>query len=126
MADASKRCSRCGQVKDRSLFPRQASSRDGLYPWCKVCQREVANASRLKKAYGLTPEQYAQLLAKQAGQCAICGKSPEQALELDHDHASQRLRQFLCGPCNRLLGLANDDPELLRRAAAYIERHRDG
>ncbi len=39
---------------------------------------------------------------------------------LDHDHEGG-YRGTLCNGCNLLLGLACDSPELLRRAAKYLE-----
>lgn len=56
--------------------------------------------------------------------CPICGRVPGK-LHLDHDHETGEHRDYLCGPCNRALGLMQDDPEVLRAAAAYIEKHRN-
>jgi hypothetical protein len=30
---------------------------------------------------------------------------------------------LLCSSCNRMLGIAKDDPEILRSAADYLELH---
>jgi hypothetical protein len=85
---------------------------------------------RLKAEYGLTPEQYAAILAEQNGCCAICGSSNpgigQKVFCVDHDHSTDRVRQLLCFGCNMIIGHAADDPERLRRAATYVERHRDG
>jgi hypothetical protein len=44
---------------------------------------------------------------------------------IDHDHkiADRRIsiRGLICQTCNFMLGLAKDDPEILQRAARYIE-----
>lgn len=45
-------------------------------------------------------------------------------LAVDHDHETGCLRGLLCEGCNRGIGLLRDDPDLLRRAADYIERFR--
>lgn len=41
---AVKTCSKCGETKPLSEFHRQAQSRDGLRPRCKVCTRDENNA----------------------------------------------------------------------------------
>lgn len=40
----------------------------------------------------------------------------------DHDHATDTFRGWPCNHCNIILGLANDDPALLRELADYLER----
>lgn len=50
-------------------------------------------------------------------------ETPKETLVLDHDHVTGQ--QLLCIKCNRGLGLFNDNPELLREAASYIERRRN-
>jgi hypothetical protein len=42
---------------------------------------------------------------------------------VDHDHETNRVRALLHDRCNRMLGCARDNPEVLRRAAAYLEEH---
>lgn len=57
--------------------------------------------------------------------CHICGA--EQAnkrgykLHIDHDHETQIIRGKLCNGCNSGLGLFRSSPELLRKAAEYLE-----
>jgi len=82
--------------------------------------------NRRKWAYGLTDEDVAKQLAAQNNRCAICGLVFEAAgrrgPHVDHDHDLYRLRKLLCFKCNLMLGCAEDDPELLKRAAQYLER----
>lgn len=42
----TKRCSKCGETKPATPehFSRKASSRDGLYPWCKPCKMSYSAA----------------------------------------------------------------------------------
>ena len=53
-------------------------------------------------------------------QCECCARPLKSAAHLDHDHATGKFRGWLCGPCNRGIGLFVDSPELLGRAAAYL------
>ena len=91
-------------------------------------QKEIRN--RLKKKYDLTPEQYDELLNQQNEKCAICGKEDSakraggklrQPLVVDHCHTTGKVRGLLCSHCNRALGFLNDDPNLLQKAADYLQ-----
>lgn len=70
----------------------------------------------------------------QHDRCYLCGSegflignnAHTEKLAVDHDHETGRVRKLLCHNCNRALGLMKDDPELLRRAATYIEKHKEG
>lgn len=55
-----------------------------------------------------------------SGECAICSKHVEK-LNRDHNHTTRQLRGKLCSPCNLLVGLAEQNPSLLGKVAAYIE-----
>ncbi len=81
--------------------------------------------SYLKRTYGLTPETYDALLVAQEGVCAICDRAPEgdELFHVDHHHGDGEVRGLLCGTCNRGLGQFQDDADLLREAARYVEGH---
>lgn len=79
----------------------------------------------LKIKYGITPEQYDELLAKQEGKCAICDKEAEEfevRLAVDHDHKSGEIRGLLCRYCNHRVIGRHRDGNLLRKMADYVER----
>jgi hypothetical protein len=82
-------------------------------------------AGHLRRKYGMTVEDYDALLASQGGVCAICRRPPRDdiSLHVDHDHTSGTRRGLLCFRCNNSLGDLEDDPDLLRRAAAYLDEH---
>ena len=83
----------------------------------------LALRTRLKQ-YGLSVEQYEQMLADQGGACAVCGAVPDRTLHVDHCHTSGRVRGLLCSECNTGIGLMCEDPERLRRAAEYLRLYR--
>jgi len=85
----------------------------------------------VEKTYGITGEQLVQMAFDQGGKCAICGgksiggkSQREKYLAVDHCHTSNKVRGLLCSHCNMGLGSFKDSPELLRLAAAYLERSR--
>lgn len=90
--------------------------------WRAKNPRYHADYARFSR-YGLTPDETALIKETQGQQCAICPMSIEKTFHIDHDHASNRLRGFLCPACNKMLGYAKDLPATLRSAALYLERH---
>ena len=79
------------------------------------------------RRYGITPEQFDELLASQAGRCAICGETPDpdgkgaySRLHIDHCHETGLVRGLLCGRCNAALGHFRDDPGRLAAAINYL------
>lgn len=77
-----------------------------------------------KRRYGITPDDYASMLEEQNEKCKICLASPEngprKGLVVDHDHTTGVVRGLLCQNCNALLGLSNDCPTTLMKAAHYL------
>lgn len=119
-------CTKCGERKATSEFPKQRSSKSGFNSWCKVCKntyaRDTARDYWLQKTYGITEAQYDQMLAEQRGVCAICEKActTGQRLSVDHDHDTGKVRGLLCRRCNSAIGHMNDDPILLQKAVKYL------
>lgn len=79
---------------------------------------------RLAKLYGITVADYDAMVEAQGNRCAICQTETITGnatyWHVDHDHATGRIRGLLCHYCNLGLGSFKDDPELLRRAVAYL------
>ncbi len=84
----------------------------------------------LRKKYGISADDYDEILSKQGGVCAICGADNPRInqpgkktiyLHVDHNHKTNKVRGLLCQPCNTSLGQMGDSPERLRRAAQYLE-----
>ena len=77
----------------------------------------------LKIQYGITLEQYKQLMSEQHGQCAICSRtSGKRKLAVDHDHKSNKVRGLLCHTCNSALGLFYENVSFLQNAISYLQR----
>jgi Recombination endonuclease VII len=83
---------------------------------------EAARRSHLKRAFGITPEDYDRRLAQQGGGCAVCGRAPKpgKSLHVDHDHETGYVRGLLCFKCNAALGQLDDDLERIERALTYV------
>ena len=81
---------------------------------------EEQRVSRIR-SYGISVEDYEEMLESQGGGCYICGIGPVgRALDIDHDHRTGKVRGLLCSNHNRALGLLGDDPDLLLAAHTYL------
>ena len=87
----------------------------------------ASRKQNLKHRYGITEEEYNQMLIQQKYSCKICGYKPDKCqtqpdkpLYVDHCHQTKVIRGLLCHKCNVALGHMNDDPEQLERAANYL------
>lgn len=84
--------------------------------------------SWLSKTYGLAVAEYQDFVRIQNGVCAICRREQlcndktkfRGRLFVDHCHTTGKVRGLLCFKCNVLLGCANDDGQILLRAAEYL------
>lgn len=87
--------------------------------------RRAQRDGHLRRKYGITADQYDEMLAAQGGVCAICEREPNPkiSLHVDHDHETGAIRGLTCFRCNQAMGAFGEDPELLRSAAAYLDRH---
>ena len=93
---------------------------------CKTCHLDNNRAWRAEQVgsdFGLTFQEYEDLLEAQNGLCAICKEKclSGRRLAVDHDHVTGKVRGLLCLNCNTLLGKAHDDIDLLKRAVEYLQ-----
>lgn len=76
--------------------------------------------------YGLTPEAYNEIRAKQLFCCAICQKPEAETgrgfLVVDHNHTTKEVRGLLCDPCNTMLGNEEKKPGIFIAALQYLHR----
>jgi len=99
--------------------------------WREWSRTESGQASRRRsyhktnaKRYGLTAEEYDEILMAQDGRCAVCRSEPgHRRLAIDHDHITGLVRGLLCHLCNSMLGHGRDNPVLLQAGIEYLARH---
>ncbi len=117
----TKLCRRCHQEKTKTNFVVNKSCKDGFNGWCKDCSKDSALLDR----YSISLEDYKSMLVAQNSRCALCNTEnpmgPTNMFVVDHCHKTGKVRGLLCNHCNTGLGKLQDNPELLRKAAAYIE-----
>src|SRR5712692_4290441 len=109
-----------GIARDATLEERRAYNREWYArnkEWAGPKRREYAYKRRKANPkwwakeqrkhhlarFGLTPMQFADMLAAQGARCAIC-RAPEAGggrdWHVDHDHATKTVRGLLCLRCN--------------------------
>ena len=112
-------CAKCGVVELYSF-----RQRDTVVYVCKDRERERSRAkiraTNLRK-YGLTPDQYDDILEEQSGVCAICGNTcaTGRNLAVDHCHTTGEVRGLLCFNCNSKLAVLEDE-RWLAAALPYL------
>lgn len=134
-------CSKCKQNKFISDFYKDKHKKSGITSACKTCRSKAYNTwerknkqkikqysrkSNLKKWYDLTIDDWQQMFEKQQGCCAICGKhqsDESMRLHVDHNHITKQVRKLLCSNCNRMLGCAKENIEILENAISYLNEH---
>lgn len=90
---------------------------------------EVNRNAHYKYKYGITLEQYNDLLTKQEHRCAICGDGQwdhKRSFSVDHDHKTGQVRGLLCLLCNTALGKFKDSQEILDKAKLYLLQYGNG
>jgi len=113
----------------RKKYAENAVWRDGhkatVRAWAEA-NPEKRFAQRLRQ-YGITPEQYKQMMDAQGNACAICGYSdttdPKMFPHVDHCHETNKVRGILCSHCNMAIGKFKNSEKLLLSAAEYVRKH---
>lgn len=107
-------CYRCREWKEFAEVAKDKSRASGHQSICKPCMALACTASR----YGMTRDGLLEFIKPG---CAICGKT--KTIYVDHCHKTGRLREPLCPRCNSGIGAFDDDPEKMRKAIDYLEKH---
>lgn len=86
---------------------------------------EDKRRDQLQRLYGITPEQYNEMVKAQGGVCAVCKRSghTKRPLHVDHCHDTGKVRALLCSSCNTALGLLGEDLERIKTLAVYLGEH---
>lgn len=139
MGRSMKKCPKCGKMKPTVEFHKDRCQVDGLQHRCIECNRynhigrtRYVRDYQYKRRYGITLEDYEQMIAEQEHKCAICGTddpgsqahSNHGTFFVDHDHNTDTVRGLLCNRCNRVLGHVHDDAELLSTMINYLMKWR--
>lgn len=117
------------RVKDATVPGHLQSRVDYAREWRqRNPERWKAHQERaaLKRLYGVTVEAMKALLVEQGHACAICRDGLTwETRHIDHIDTPEGpvVRGLLCMGCNTALGRFRDDPEIIRRAALYVEAH---
>ena len=131
-------CSKCKEHREETEYYKR---KDGKVGHCKPCDKarlqaykatdkakEIGKIAARKYRYGITDKEYKALLIEQNNTCAICPHVFEDTKmgrpHIDHDHATNKVRQLLCHQCNVGLGAFRDNAEYLIKAAQYITQHK--
>lgn len=151
----NKICFHCEKEKNVDLFARanNCTYGDGHAAYCLDCSSTLTpnqkaaivsklwrrnNARKhksgvLARAYGITVEQYDEMLKQQNSVCAVCGEPEKtirktgsvQRLCVDHNHETGDVRALLCLSCNTLLGHMEANPKRSRLLVKYLKQHNE-
>lgn len=122
------RCSKCREWKAPDLFSKNKHQTTGLNYACKACMQVHVRKYNLPAKYGISPAKFAAMLLAQGGRCGCCnaqfnmeGKASERPC-VDHNHASNEVRDLLCGRCNLAAGNVQDSSVRAEQLAAYLKK----
>ncbi len=149
-------CTKCHLERPETDFQKKGGTRSGLQSWCKPCmkickqasykldtpeqrarrtswsqrnpelRKSYARRAHLLRSFGLTQENFEQMIKDQNGTCASC-KDPNPGnthnqWHIDHCHTTGKVRGLLCTGCNNGSGLP-DNPDKLLKKIIYLARH---
>lgn len=124
----TKTCGDCGKTWESAFTGRMPSK-------CEICwnrsHRERNRKSsnywstkyRLRIKYGMTIEQFEEMLRAQNNRCKIGGEEFGEGCPpvVDHNHTTGMVRGLLCKNCNTGIGMLKESPDRLFAAFNYLE-----
>lgn len=124
-----KQCKQCKEEKEDIefyLLKGSASKKPTLYNHCKACckinnknNKDYSRNWDLLKKYKITLEEYKIQCSLRDNSCDICSEKVT-TLHVDHNHNTGKVRGYLCGSCNRGIGLLKDDASVCFSAGYYL------
>jgi hypothetical protein len=129
----------CKKCSDNLSLDNFYFNKNGKYKRQNICKKcmniydyKTDKNFKLKKAYGITLEQYNELLSSQNHKCAICNidnngkyRNKPRAFAVDHCHSTGKIRGLLCSDCNTGIGLLKDNVNFLESAIKYLNKNRN-
>lgn len=146
-------CWSCSEKKNIDLFYKDKSRKDGHTALCKSCSskrsdayrktergKETCRASSLRYSrtnkgkikqrsfnlrynYGMSEHDYMKMIEIQKNRCAICNDEFTETPHVDHCHKTNKIRELLCGRCNKAIGYFRDNVDNLSNAIKYLNKH---
>ena len=133
----SKTCTKCGITKEITEFYKRGGkvSPNSRKNHCKDCEKKRVSESYwedpsksrnndLKRLYGITLNEYNQMLVDQNHKCITCGTTDPGGKHgkfmVDHCHSTGEVRGLLCKSCNIALGEVKDNRQTLLNMVEYL------
>lgn len=141
---AFKRCQIHGLLNYDQVYPHYNNQLKKTLYDCMYCSRSYKNKAycpieakainakkasqkrnrELKCVYGITLDEYNEILKSQNYSCAICRTSKvspkRKSFDVDHCHTTKKVRGLLCHSCNVGIGFLKDDVAILKEAIRYL------
>lgn len=152
-----KTCYVCKEKKALSQFALANNSKngDGRAAYCLSCSSTLTDRQKtaivtklwrahnkekhdkqhkshsLQKTYGISIDNYNEMLRAQNSVCAVCAEPSTimrkdgriHGLCVDHNHKTGMIRGLLCHTCNTLLGHIESNPKRVKLLESYLESH---
>jgi hypothetical protein len=83
---------------------------------------ELRRQQDVKRRYGITKEEYELNYKEKKGICPIC-KNYTTNLHIDHNHETGKIRKMICFNCNKIIGNAKDDVNILAEIIKYLNSY---
>lgn len=126
-------CTTCGEFKSAEHYGLEKDVRAfkgiTMRSKCTSCNEHRKWKKFIVRRYGITHDEYYEMLNQQNGVCKICGSEDNNSercssnkLFIDHCHSTGKVRGLLCHKCNQALGYFNDDTDRLQKAIEYLNQ----